>query len=256
MIEHRGPVNYLLDLNRRYHVDPSDRFIGLSSLSFDLSVYDMFGAFAAGATLVLPMSGQQRDPAQWVQHLERGVSVWNTVPALMQLLLEYAAGRPDVIASMQRLRLVQLSGDWIPVGLPDAIRAIVPTAAVVSVGGATETSINSILYDVGRVDPAWTSIPWGRPMVNQRAFVLDERQEPCPCWVPGELHVAGVGIARGYWRDAVQTAERFFVHPRNGERLYKTGDWARWLPDGNLEFLGRRDRQVKINGHRIELGEI
>ena len=256
MIEHRGPVNYLLDLNRRYDVGPSDRFIGLSSLSFDLSVYDIFGALAAGATLVLPSSGQQRDPAQWVQHLERGVSVWNTVPALMQLLVEYAAGRPDVIASMQTLRVVQLSGDWIPVGLPDAIRAVVPTATVVSVGGATETSINSIVYEVGRVEAAWTGIPWGRPMANQRAFVLDERLEPCPCWVPGELHVAGVGIARGYWGDPVQTAERFFIHPRIGERLCKSGDWARWLPDGNLEFLGRRDRQVKIHGHRIELGEI
>jgi amino acid adenylation domain-containing protein/thioester reductase-like protein len=256
MIAHRGPVNYLLDLNRRYAVGSSDKVFGLSSLSFDLSVYDIFGAFAAGATLVLPSKDQQRDPAQWVPHLQRGVSIWNTVPALMQILVEYATGRPDVIASMQDLRVIQLSGDWIPVSLPEAIRAIVPDAKIVSVGGATETSINSILYEVNRVDPAWTSIPYGRPMTNQRAYVLDERLEPCPLWVPGELYVAGVGLARGYWADPVQTGERFLTHPRTGERVYRTGDWSRWLPDGNLEFLGRRDQQVKVHGHRIELGEI
>ncbi|HKP59933.1 MAG TPA: SDR family NAD(P)-dependent oxidoreductase, partial [Polyangiales bacterium] len=109
---------------------------------------------------------------------------------------------------------------------------------------------------IEQVDPEWSSIPWGRPMPNQTAWVLDAGLEPCPTHVPGEFYIGGVGVARGYWADPEQTAARFIEHPRTGERLYRTGDWGRWQPDGNLEFIGRRDQQVKVQGYRIELAEI
>ena len=255
MIDHRGAVNTILDINRRFGVGPTDRVFALSSLSFDLSVYDVFGLLAAGGTIVVPDAEQIADPAQWPPMLQ-GVTIWNTVPALLQLLLEYGAGRQEVISRMQDLRLVLLSGDWIPVSLPDSLRAAVPKAKLISLGGATEASIWSILYPVGRVAPEWTSIPYGRPMANQRFHVLDRALEPCPTWVPGELYIGGIGLALGYLSDPERTTERFIEHPRTGERLYRTGDWGRWRTDGNIEFLGRRDQQVKINGFRVELGEI
>ncbi|MET0647781.1 MAG: nitroreductase family protein, partial [Pyrinomonadaceae bacterium] len=149
-----------------------------------------------------------------------------------------------------------LSGDWIPVTLPERVRALSPQARVVSLGGATEASIWSILYEIEEVEAGWRSIPYGRPMVNQQFHVLNEALEPCPVWVTGQLHIGGVGLAKGYWKDEEKSGRSFIRHPVSGERLYRTGDMGRYLPDGEIEFLGREDTQVKVEGHRIELGEV
>ncbi|MBI2948524.1 MAG: AMP-binding protein, partial [Verrucomicrobia bacterium] len=182
------------------------------------------------------------------------VTVWNSVPAFMGLLLDHANGYPEAVGDS--LRLVLLSGDWIPVTMPERIRELVRHAQIISLGGATEASIWSILYPIDKVDPAWRSIPYGRPMRNQSFHVLNSALEPCPDWVTGQLYIGGIGLAKGYWRDTDKTRERFIVHPRNGERLYRTGDLGRYLPDSNIEFLGREDFQVKVHGNRVELGEI
>jgi amino acid adenylation domain-containing protein len=255
MIDHRGALNTIVDLNRRYAVGADDRVLALSSLSFDLSVYDIFGLLAAGGAIVLPEADRARDPARWAELvLAERVTLWNTVPQLMEMLINHCEGRPELYPAP--LRLVMMSGDWVPVSLPDRIRVQAPAADVWSLGGATEASIWSILYPIRRVDPAWKSIPYGTAMVNQSFHVLDDALEPRPVWVPGNLYIGGIGLALGYWRDAEKTAGSFVRHPRTGERLYRTGDLGRVLPDGNIEFLGREDFQVKIQGHRIELGEI
>ena len=256
MIDHRGSLNTIADVNRRFAVGPGDRIFGLSALNFDLSVYDLFGALAAGAALVLPAPADIRDPERWLHLLEReGVTVWNSVPTLMEMLVESAKGSGQRLADS--LRLVLLSGDWIPVGLPDRVRELAPRARIIAMGGATEASIWSILYPVDRVDPSWKSIPYGCPMLNQTFHVLNELLDPSPDWVPGELFIGGAGLTLGYWRDPEQTAKRLITQSAaTGERLYRTGDLGRFLPDGNIEFLGREDFQVKIQGHRIELGEI
>ncbi|MCB0165830.1 MAG: amino acid adenylation domain-containing protein, partial [Anaerolineae bacterium] len=256
MIDHRGAVNTILDLNDRFAVGPQDRVLALSNLNFDLSVYDIFGTLAAGGAIVMPAAEGRIDPAHWLELMRaHQVTLWNSVPALMQMLVDYLGGRADR-SGLEALRLVWLSGDWIPVTLPEQIQAVWPTTQRISMGGATEASIWSILYPIETVDPTWSSIPYGRPMRNQSWQVLNERLEPCPIWVPGELYIGGIGLAHGYWRDEAKTKARFITHPTTGERLYKTGDLGRWLPDGNIEFLGREDFQVKIRGHRIELGEI
>ena len=254
MIDHRGAVNTVLDVNRRFGVGPGDRVLALSALNFDLSVYDLFGLLAAGGAVVLPPPSALRDPAAWTRlATTAGVTLWNTVPALMEMWVEYLESHRG--APPEGLRLALLSGDWIPVGLPDRIRALFPRAGVISLGGATEASIWSILYPVGAVDPAWKSIPYGRPMANQTFHVLDETGRPRADWVPGDLLIGGIGLALGYWRDEEKTAAAF-VHLTPGERLYRTGDLGRYLPSGDIEFLGREDLQVKVQGHRIELGEI
>jgi SagB-type dehydrogenase family enzyme len=157
---------------------------------------------------------------------------------------------------LESLRVVMMSGDWIPVKLPGRIRAMGQDMQVISLGGATEASIWSILYPIEQVPREWISIPYGKPMLNQTFHVLNSELAPCPDWVPGELFIGGIGLAKGYWRDPEKTAASFFVHPRTGERLYRTGDLGRYLPDGNIEFMGREDFQVKIQGFRVELGDI
>ncbi|XXY81875.1 amino acid adenylation domain-containing protein [Sorangium sp. So ce295] len=270
MIEHRSAANTVEDINDRFGVGPEDRVFGISSLSFDLSVYDVFGTLAAGACLVMPERGAEKDPAHWLSLLRRErVTLWNSVPALLQMLVDYAEGS----AATLDLRLALLSGDWIPLELPERLRRLSPGTRCISLGGATEASIWSIVHPIERALPGWTSVPYGRPLRNQRWYVLNDRMEECPDHVTGELYIGGLGLARGYWGDATKTAERFIswagasmsgaslgqaeLGPQAliGERLYKTGDLGRWR-DGLIELLGRDDQQVKVGGHRVELGEI
>jgi len=253
MIDHCGAVNTVLDINQRFGIGPEDRVLAVSRLNFDLSVYDIFGLLAAGGTVVMPSAGRAHNATHWAELLvSEKVTVWNTVPSLMGQLLERTE-RGDAIG--QSLHTIMLSGDWIPLSLPGQIRRYLPDARIVSLGGATEASIWSILYPIEQLDPKWKSIPYGKPMVNQTFAVLNEAQAPCPVWVPGQLYIGGIGLARGYWRDARKT-HASFIHHASGQRLYRTGDWGRYLPDGNIEFLGREDAQVKLYGYRIELGEI
>ncbi|HVK95946.1 MAG TPA: amino acid adenylation domain-containing protein, partial [Noviherbaspirillum sp.] len=259
MIDHRGAVNTILDINARFAVTSDDRVLALSSLSFDLSVFDLFGTLAAGAAIVLPAPHAARDPGLWMEMLAREqVSIWNSVPALLNMLVEYVNENANENAGALPpcLRLAMLSGDWIPLALPERLRALLPSAQLISLGGATEASIWSIFYPVMHVMPHWRSVPYGKPLRNQRFYVLDDALHPRPLWVPGQLYIGGIGLAKGYWRDEKKTNASFIRHPHTGERLYKTGDLGRYLPDGNIEFLGREDFQVKIQGYRIELGEI
>ncbi|HVW22771.1 MAG TPA: amino acid adenylation domain-containing protein [Opitutaceae bacterium] len=253
VIGHQGAVNTIADCNARFRMGAADRVFGISSCTFDLSVYDLFGPLAAGGAVVLCPAKDAQDPDGWSRLVrQHGVTIWNSVPQLVEMLVESQRDRAPFLAS---LRLVMMSGDWIPVGLPERARALLPQAELWSLGGATEASIWSIWRPIHRVDPAWPSIPYGRPMANQSFYVLDEQLRPSPTLVPGDLYIGGIGLAQGYWADPERTAAAFFVHPRYG-RLYRTGDRGRFLPSGEIEFLGRRDHRVKLGGFRIELGEI
>ncbi|WP_164386753.1 non-ribosomal peptide synthetase/MFS transporter [Streptomyces sp. OM5714] len=254
MIEHAAALNTVRDINERFRVGPDDRVLALSALGFDLSVYDVYGTLAAGATLVMGRPEEDKDPAAWARTIaEQRITVWNSVPALMELLVEHAEQEGTDIGS---LRLVMMSGDWIPPTLPDRIRALAPDAEIISLGGATEGSIWSVFHPIAHVDPSWSSIPYGRPLANQRFHILDRGLCEVPVGVPGELYIGGAGVAAGYWKDPERTAAAFLTHPRTGARLYRTGDLGRYRSDGVIEFLGRADSQVKIRGYRIELGEI
>ena len=206
-----------------------------------------------GGALVLPKAERRSDPSHWASLVaEHGVTLWNSVPAQMQMLVDHVQTRPDALGS---LRLVLLSGDWIPVPLSERVRALAPESVLVALGGATEAAIWSIHYVVDRPVPAGAAgIPYGRPLSNQGFKVIDTAGRDAPVWAPGELCITGAGLARGYLNDPSLTAERF--PDLDGERAYLTGDLGRYLPGGDIEFLGREDTQVKIRGHRIELGEV
>ena len=252
MIDHQGAVNTILDINERYGVRPEDRVLALSSLSFDLSVYDIFGVLAAGGTIVMSEAGRSKDAQRWSELIrEHNVTIWNSVPALMEMIVEYQEGRGEQIAGV---RLVMLSGDWIAKSLPDRIRRVMPGAKVVSLGGATEGSIWSILHEIDGVRDDWNSIPYGKAMKNQRMRVVNHRGEQRPLLVTGEIEIGGIGVAKGYWGDEKKTCEKFVE--RCGEKVYRTGDKGRMREGGDIEFQGRDDGQVKVGGYRIEIGEI
>lgn len=253
-ITHRAAANTIADMNRRFGITAQDRILGVSSLAFDLSVYDMFGMLWAGAAVVMPDHDRHDDPSHWAQLIaECGITIWNSVPIKLQILLDYLESRPRLELP---LRLIFLSGDWISVALARRIQERFPEARLISLGGATEASIWSIWHPITQLPPELKRIPYGRPLANQTFHVLDELLRACPDGVVGELHIGGVGLATGYFGDTERTAAKFIVNPHTGERLYRTGDQGRYLRDGAIEFLGRTDSQVKIRGNRVELGEI
>ncbi len=160
MVEHHGVVNMLTDINRRFDIGPRDRAFGISSLSFDASVYDVFGILAAGGAVVLPDPADRPDPSQWVELLDKEhVTFWNSVPSLMEMLVEHLGARTD--APLGGLRLTVLSGDWIPLDLPRRLRALAPRIQVMSSGGPTETIVWSVMFEVGDVDENGTgTVSW------------------------------------------------------------------------------------------------
>ncbi|MGH3186206.1 MAG: amino acid adenylation domain-containing protein, partial [Streptosporangiaceae bacterium] len=252
MVSHRSAVNTVEDVSGRFAVREGDRVLAVSALDFDLSVYDMFGLLGAGGAVVLVGEDERRDARCWAELVRRWrVTVWNSVPALLDMLLVAAGDR----GLGDGLRLALVSGDWVGLDLPGRLAAACPGCRLIALGGATEAAIWSNAFEVGEVPGHWRSVPYGYPLRNQMFRVVDARGRDCPDWVPGELWIGGTGVARGYWRDAERTT-RQFVPGEDGRRWYRTGDLGRYWPDGTLEFLGRADFQVKIRGHRIELGEI
>ena len=258
VIEHRGAVNTIIDINQRFNVGCEDRVLAVCSLNFDLSVYDVFGLLACGGAIIIPEPSTAPNPAHWLELMVREqVTLWNSAPPVMQLFMGYVAHHSDI--SLPSLRVVLLSGDWIPVTLPNQIKALGEKIQIISLGGATEASIWSIFYPIEAVNTTWKSIPYGQPLANQQFYVLDSKLQPVPIGVAGELYIGGAGLARCYLNRPDLTQTKFIPDPlsnQSGARLYKTGDLGRYLPDGNIEFLGRLDHQVKIRGFRIELGEI
>lgn len=249
VVSHRAAWNTLADLNHRFSVGPSDSILALANLGFDLSVYDLFGVLAAGGRLIYPEEDKKDNPAHWAALMQRhAISLWNSVPGQLQMLC-------DVGQALTQLRLVLVSGDWVPLNLAERTHALNAQARLIALGGATEAAIWSVYCPFEHPAPRWKRVPYGTPLANQRLHIVDEQLNDRPDWVVGQIAIAGDGLADGYWRDADKTALAF-VTRENGERLYLTGDRGRYWPQGMVEFLGRIDDQVKIRGHRVELGEI
>lgn len=255
-MSHSAAVNTIEAINRMFDINRNDRIFNLSQLNFDLSVYDIFGVLSEGGGIVIPDHKQYKNPSHWVEMINRyKVTVWNSVPALMQLLLIYRSYNENT--NINPLRLVLLSGDWIPNEQPDKLKELFPNVKVISLGGATEGGIWSVYHECDSEydnSPLWKSIPYGKPLPNQGFMILDSLYQDCPVWVQGELLITGDSLASSYLNEPVMTENSFI--DINGIRAYKTGDMGCYHPDGTIEFLGRSDNQVKLRGHRIELGEV
>jgi mycobactin peptide synthetase MbtF len=250
-VPHGAAMNTIDAVNEWFGVGSTDRALALSALEFDASVYDIFGMFSVGGSLVAVDAGQKAAATLWVELLcHQRVSILNCVPSMLDMILELGGDRLG-----DSLRAVTLGGDWVGADLARRLAKQVPGCRFAGLGGATETAIhNTICEVVGEPPPHWATVPFGIPLRNVRCRVVAPSGRDCPDWVRGEFWVGGANVAAGYRNDPQLTAERFVEH--DGIRWYKTGDMARYWPDGTIEFLGRADNQVQIRGHRVELGEV
>jgi mycobactin phenyloxazoline synthetase len=250
-VPHRAAMNTIDSVNEWFGVGSADRVLALSALEFDASVYDIFGMFSVGASLVAVDAEEKAAATTWVELLRRHrVSILNCVPSMLDMILELGGDRLG-----DSLRAVTLGGDWVGADLARRLARQVPGCRFSGLGGATETAIHNTICEVVGEPPAhWATVPFGVPLRNVRCRVVSPSGRDCPDWVPGEFWVGGANVAAGYRNDPERTAQRFVE--RDGLRWYKTGDVARYWPDGTIEFLGRADHQVQIRGYRVELGEV
>ena len=272
MNTHRGICNTLLWLQETYQLTLGDCLLQKTSLSFDLSLEELFWPLIAGARLVIARPEKYQDSSYLVSLMAQdAITVLDVVPSALQVFIE----EPDW-SYCPTLRLVISGGEPLSLALQKRFFAS-HSASLLNTYGPTEAAIDATFWLCERRDSALClsdgySVPIGRPIANTQIYLLDKNLQPVPIGVPAELYIGGVNLARGYLNRADLTAERFIPHPfagtehpfvgtglvpvREGERLYRTGDLARYRPDGAIEYLGRIDQQVKLRGVRIELGEI
>jgi len=256
---HRGAVNYLSFIARTYALCRDDVVLQLASLSFDASVRDILSPLIVGARVVVVPDDKAKDPRALLATLKSqcATALLSVVPTLLRALLAEALDDGDVYHS---LRLILTSGENLPLSLcRQACEIFGVGVSVVNQYGPTECTMTSTYYPVLTSENGEGTALVGRPIANAQVYILDRRLRPVPIGVVGEVYIGGIGVTRGYVNRPDLTAERFVPHPyadAPGARLYRTGDLARYRSDGNIEFLGRRDHQIKLRGYRIELGEI
>ena len=252
VMSHTAAQNTLIAIENMYNISEEDTILGIAELSFDLSVFDIFSVLGVGGTLVLPNPEKGPDASHWGRLLnEYKVTLWNSVPAQAEMLDAFASKSE----SYPTVRLVLLSGDWINTSLPGRLRKIMTNAQMISLGGATEGGIWSIYHEIDEIEERPT-ILYGKALLGQWMGVVDEELRICPEYVSGQIAIGGYSLAEGYLGDTTLTKEKFVYVEEEKNRIYLTGDNGRYVENGDIEFLGRLDNQVKINGHRIEIAEI
>lgn len=253
MNSHRGIVNRLLWMQDAYQLTASDRVLQKTPFSFDVSVWEFFWTLLTGACLVVAKPGGHQDSA----YLARLIAVQNIttlhfVPPMLQVFLN-----EQNLEQCNCLRQVICSGEALPSELQRRFFSRL-NAQLHNLYGPTEAAID-VTYWQCEPNSQLSTVPIGRPIANIQLYILDRYLQPVPIGVPGELHIGGIGVAKGYLNRLDLTEQKFIADPFSQDdsgRLYKTGDLARYLPDGNIEFLGRIDHQVKIRGFRVEIGEV
>jgi amino acid adenylation domain-containing protein len=255
MVSHRNLISAITVTNRHFEISDRDSVLAVTALSHDMSVFDLLGVLAAGGKVVLPKEAERRDPGAWLELLHaESITLWNSVPALLEMLLDYVGGH--ALDAPRQLRLAWIGGDWVTPALVRKATQCIPGMTVCSVGGPTETTLWNIWHVLPRGAALPKKIPYGRPAPNNRYYILNGALAQCPVWVTGEMYCAGDGVSQGYLNSPERTGQKFVWHDVLQERLYRTGDLGRLLPDGTIEFMGRADFQIKVQGVRIEAGEI
>jgi amino acid adenylation domain-containing protein len=251
--EHRGIVNRLLWMQDEYRLDESDRVLQKTPFSFDVSVWEFFWPLLFGARLVIAQPGGHRDSAYLVGIItNENITTLHFVPSMLQIFLEESG-----VEKCKSIKRLICSGEALPYELQKKCFDRLDTE-LHNLYGPTEAAVDVTYWRCQR-ESGLQIVPIGRPVANTQVYILNEYMQPLPIGASGELHIGGVQVARGYLNRPDLTAEKFVRDPFSnqlGARLYKTGDLCRYLPDGNIEYLGRNDFQVKIRGLRIEIGEI
>jgi amino acid adenylation domain-containing protein/non-ribosomal peptide synthase protein (TIGR01720 family) len=254
MIPQRGICNRLLWMKEKIPLGAEHSVLQKTPFSFDISVWEFFWTLMSGARLVIAKPGGHQEANYMVKVIqEQRVTHVHFVPSMLQLLLE-----EEGVENCSSLQLMMAGGEAVTYELQERFFARFPQTALLDLYGPTECSIDSTSWMCRRGDERQI-VPIGHPVANTQTYILDKHLQPVPIGVPGELHISGYGVARGYHKRGDLTNEKFIPNPfsgKAGDRMYKTGDLARFLPDGAIEYLGRIDYQVKIRGFRIELEEI
>ncbi|MGD2085114.1 MAG: amino acid adenylation domain-containing protein [Candidatus Aminicenantes bacterium] len=250
MVLHQNVVNQITGLQRRFEPGHRINYLILAAFTFDVSVMHMFWAATTGAKFFVIKEETKKDPLKlWQFIYEKNINLLNIVPAFMKAILE------NIEKKKIHFKYLFIGGDVFDPELYKKLTETFETENIINIYGPTETTINAALYlctDIDMDQP----VPIGKSVMNYKAYILDRNFELVPIGGSGELCIGGKGVARGYLNRPELTAKRFISNPLGEGRLYLTGDQARWRPDGNLQFLGRMDQQVKVRGFRIELGEI
>lgn len=249
-LKQSGVVNCLLETTKFCGISNEDRFLAVTNYCHDMSVFDMFEPFVCGGAIVVPDWNKEKDPFHWFELIRKHrVSFWNSVPALLEILLESDSysGKTD----FENVRNIFLGGDRISVASMKKARQLFENAKISSCGGPSETTIWNIWHPIIEEDLNGTYIPYGKPIAYTNYYILDDEGKLCPPYKEGTMFVEGIGVAEGYINLESETREKFVTI--NGKRLYNTGDRGMYLKNGDIRILGRVDRQVKINGKRIEL---
>ena len=252
MISHEAICNRLFWMQQKYNLDEQDRVLQKTPFTFDVSVWELFWPLLTGASVILPKPGGHRDCYYLVEYIrQQQVTICHFVPSMLSLFLQ----EPQVDRCTS-LRQIFSSGEALPYPLMKKCMETLK-AKLSNLYGPTEAAVDVTYWDCH--ERSDQKVPIGRPIANTQIYILDPEMKPLPLEVSGEIYIGGKGLARGYLNNPKLTSEKFVNNPfasKVDSRLYKTGDQARYLPDGNIEFLGRMDSQVKIRGFRIELGEI
>ncbi|WP_127573113.1 amino acid adenylation domain-containing protein, partial [Paenibacillus xylaniclasticus] len=259
MVEHRSVVNRLVWMQERYPLQADDVILQKTSFSFDVSVWELLWWSLYGAKVYLPLIGVEKDPAAIIEAVQKyKVTIMHFVPSMLRLFMEYTESQ-EKLTLLSSLRKVFASGEAL---LPDQVNAFwcsfgkANGTQLINLYGPTEATVDVTYFDCMK-DKDTVLVPIGRPISNLRLYIVDRVDQLQPVGIPGEICIAGDGVARGYLNREELTAEKFVLDPFvPGGRMYRTGDLGRWLPDGSIEYLGRMDAQVKIRGYRIEPGEI
>jgi amino acid adenylation domain-containing protein len=261
VIRHDGALNHIYAQFDALGLGGDFAFLQSAPSSSDISVWQFLAPVLTGGRVVVADEETLLTAEKlWATVVDKRVTIAELVPVLMQLLKDHAAGLPAERRSLPDLKWMMVTGEAAPVDLVNAWLQLFPQVPVVNAYGPTEAADDVIQGIIERPLPdGQRSVPIGRPLANLRIYVLDEHLQLVPTGVAGEICVGGIGVGVGYWKDEDRTRVAFVHDPfagKPGARMYRTGDLGRWLPDGTIEFLGRRDGQVKVHGFRVELGEI
>jgi amino acid adenylation domain-containing protein len=253
MVGHRSACNHMMWMADEFQLSESDRVLQKYSVSFDASLAEIFYPIISGASLVIARHGEQYDISYLVELIcEHQVTAIDVVPAMLKALIDYG------VEDCTSLRRITCGGESLPPELKQRVYERLPGVELANLYGPTEATITATYYRCGQEQPR-RSVPIGKPIANTQVYILDEWLDPVPVGVTGEIHIGGEAVAWGYLNRPELTAEKFMPDPFNkksGARLYRTGDLARYLDDGSVEYIGRADRQVKLRGFRVELGEL
>lgn len=251
VVSHRNLLNTIIYTNNKFSMGPNSRVIGITSMHHDMSVYDIFGSLTSGAALVTLPQDKFMQPEVWIEYiLQHNITFWNSVPAFLNELLQKSIEQNINLP----IKFFITGGDWVEKSLFEKAHIVSPGSEFYSVGGPTETSIWNIMYHVDTLPTNWSVIPYGYPINNNSYYILDEKLRDLPDWVTGEMYCSGENVCIDILSD--DKKQRFFVHPKTGERLYRTGDMGRYHSDGLIEILGRSDFQINIGGYRLDPTEI